>query len=84
MNAGSTAGALPRGPIGGGAADRAGAILARRLAKTVVAVGFAGECIATLAIFPGDLAFCVISLWDRKGAHLEPLARSSKQAARRS
>ncbi len=54
----------PRVPIGGGAlsgkdffkADRAGAILARRLARTVVAAGLAMECIATLAIFPGDLA----------------------------
>ena len=70
----------PRVPIGGGAlsgkdffkADRAGAILARRLARTVVAAGLAGECIATLAIFPGDLAFRIISVRDGKGASLDP------------
>ena len=60
----------PRAPIGGGAlsgkdffkADRAGAILARRLAKAVVTAGLARECLATLAIFPGDTAFRIVSL----------------------
>ena len=70
----------PRVPIGGGAlsgkdffkADRAGAILARRLAKAVVATGAAAECTATLAIFPGDAAFQIVSLRDRAGATLDP------------
>jgi S-adenosylmethionine synthetase len=60
----------PRVPIGGGAlsgkdffkADRAGAILARRLGKAVVMSGAAPECIATLAIAPGDRAFRIVSL----------------------
>jgi S-adenosylmethionine synthetase len=69
----------PRVPIGGGAlsgkdffkADRAGAILARRLAKTVVAAGVAAECFATLIIFPGDPAFRIVSLLDGKGAGID-------------
>lgn len=52
----------PRVPIGGGAlcgkdypkADRALAVLARRVAKLVVMTGVARECTATLAIFPGQ------------------------------
>jgi S-adenosylmethionine synthetase len=60
----------PRVPIGGGAlsgkdfykADRAGAILARRLAKAVVLTGAAAECCVTLTIFPGDRAFRIVSL----------------------
>jgi S-adenosylmethionine synthetase len=60
----------PRVPMGGGAlsgkdffkADRAGAVLARRLAKAVVMSGAAAECIATLAIAPGDRAFRIVSL----------------------
>ena len=60
----------PRVPIGGGAlsgkdffkADRAGAVLARRLAKAVVMSGAATECTATLAIAPGDREFRVVSL----------------------
>ena len=70
----------PRVPIGGGAlsgkdffkADRAGAVLARRLAKAVVATGAAAECTATLAIFPGDAAFQIVSLRDGSGAALDP------------
>jgi len=70
----------PRVPIGGGAlsgkdffkADRAGAILARRLAKAVVATGAAAESTATLAIFPGDAAFQIVSLRDGTGAALDP------------
>ena len=69
----------PRVPIGGGAlsgkdffkADRAGAILARRLAKAVVIAGVAPECIATLAIFPGDPAFRIVSLFDANGAEID-------------
>lgn len=69
----------PRVPIGGGAlsgkdfykADRAGAILARRLARTVVASGIAGECFATLAVFPGEPAFRIVSLRDGAGKVLD-------------
>jgi S-adenosylmethionine synthetase len=60
----------PRVPIGGGAlsgkdffkADRAGAILARRLAKAVVLSGAARECTSVLEIFPGDRDFRIVSL----------------------
>jgi S-adenosylmethionine synthetase len=70
----------PRVPIGGGAlsgkdffkADRAGAVLARRLAKSVAATGAAAECTATLAIFPGDEAFRVVGLRDGNGTALDP------------
>ena len=66
-------------PIGGGAlcgkdffkADRAGALLARRLAKTAVAAGVTKECLATLAIFPGDPAFRMVSMLDGEGAALD-------------
>jgi S-adenosylmethionine synthetase len=69
----------PRVPIGGGAlsgkdffkADRAGAILARRLAKGVVTSGAAPECTAMLAIAPGDCKFRIISLVGA-GAALNP------------
>ena len=69
----------PRAPIGGGAlsgkdffkADRAGALAARRLAKAVVISGAARECIATLAIFPGDRDFRVFSLADESGRQLD-------------
>jgi S-adenosylmethionine synthetase len=60
----------PRVPIGGGALsgkdffkpDRAGALLARRLAKAVVMTGAARACTTKLAIFPGDEAFCIVSM----------------------
>jgi S-adenosylmethionine synthetase len=60
----------PRVPIGGGAlsgkdffkADRAGGILARRLAKAVVLSGAAPECMVTLAIVPGERTFQIISM----------------------
>jgi S-adenosylmethionine synthetase len=69
----------PRVPIGGGAlsgkdffkADRAGAVHARRLAKSVVATGAAAECFATLAIFPGDESFRIVSLRDGNGMGLD-------------
>jgi S-adenosylmethionine synthetase len=69
----------PRVPIGGGAlsgkdffkVDRAGAILARRLAKSVVATGVASECNAILAIFPGDEVFRIVSLRDGNGKVLD-------------
>ena len=69
----------PRVPIGGGAlsgkdffkADRAGAVLARKLAKSVVATGAAAECTPVLAIFPGDEAFRVVSLRDGNGKVLD-------------
>jgi S-adenosylmethionine synthetase len=60
----------PRVPIGGGAlsgkdfykGDRAGALLARRLAKGVVLTGAARECRATLAVFPSHTTLRVIRL----------------------
>ena len=69
----------PRVPIGGGALsgkdffkpDRAGAILARRLAKAVVMSGAAPECTATLAIAPGDRECRIVSLAGA-GAALDP------------
>jgi len=70
----------PRVPIGGGAlsgkdfykADRAGAILARRVAKAVVMAGAARECTATLAIFPGEESFSIVALLDEGRHLLEP------------
>ncbi len=70
----------PRVPIGGGAlsgkdlykADRAGAILARRLAKLVVMTGVAHECTATLALFPGDDTARLVSLRTEDGRELDP------------
>jgi len=69
----------PRVPIGGGAlsgkdlykADRAGAILARRLAKLIVLTGVARECTATLALFPGDAEARIVSLRTGDGRELE-------------
>ena len=69
----------PRVPIGGGAlsgkdfykADRAGALLARRLAKSVVMTGGTSECTATLCIFPGDERFRIVSLAGAKGLAIE-------------
>ena len=69
----------PRVPIGGGAlsgkdfykADRAGGILARRLAKAVVLTGAARECTATLAFLPGAERSHVISLLDEDHHDLE-------------
>jgi S-adenosylmethionine synthetase len=62
----------PRVSIGGGAlsgkdfykADRAGTILARRLAKLIVMTGAAQECHATLTFTPGAAEARVISLTD--------------------
>lgn len=69
----------PRVAIGGGAlsgkdffkADRAGAIIARRLAKAVVLTGAAHECTATLAWFPGDIEARLVSLRDGQGNDLD-------------
>jgi S-adenosylmethionine synthetase len=60
----------PRVPVGGAslsgkdlhAAERAGAIAARRLAKAAVLTGAAHECRATLAFGPGQSAAQIISL----------------------
>jgi S-adenosylmethionine synthetase len=68
----------PRVPIGGGAlsgkdlfkVDRAGVILARRIAKAVVLSGAAKECRTTLAVFPGDTEFRLVGL---KGSKKEQL-----------
>jgi S-adenosylmethionine synthetase len=70
----------PRVPIGGGAlsgkdffkADRAGAIIARRLAKAIVATGAAGACTATLAFVPGTCEARILSLRDESGSALDP------------
>ena len=69
----------PRVPIGGGAlcgkdfykADRAGAIIARRLAKAVVMTGAARECTATVAFLPGAEQACVVSLRNGDGDELD-------------
>jgi S-adenosylmethionine synthetase len=69
----------PRVPIGGGAlsgkdffkADRAGAILARRLAKLVVQTGAMRECKATLAFLPGAEQATIVSLRSSSGRDLE-------------
>ena len=60
----------PRVPIGGSAlsgkdlftADRADALLARQIAKTVVLTGVAREARATLAWAPGDAELQLITL----------------------
>jgi S-adenosylmethionine synthetase len=70
----------PRAPIGGGAisgkdfykVDRAGALLARRLAKAVVLTGAARECRSTLAVFPGDTALRIVRLEAEDGRTINP------------
>jgi S-adenosylmethionine synthetase len=67
-------------PIGGGAlsgkdlykADRAGAVIARRLAKGVVMTGAARECTVTVAFFPGEREASLVSLANEHGARLNP------------
>jgi len=69
----------PRVPIGGGAlsgkdfykADRAGGILARRLAKAVALTAAARECTATLAFLPGAERGRVISLLDEDHQNMQ-------------
>ncbi len=69
----------PRVAIGGGAlsgkdffkADRAGAVLARRLAKAAVMTGAARECRVTLAFLPGTAAAKIISLTNEHGKELD-------------
>jgi S-adenosylmethionine synthetase len=69
----------PRVPIGGGAlsgkdfykVDRAGALVARRLAKAVVLTGAARECLATLTVFPGDTLLRVLRLEAEDGRALD-------------
>lgn len=69
----------PRVPIGGGAlsgkdffkADRAGAILARRLAKQAVLTDGLRECTATLAFLPGARQARLLSLRNESGEHLD-------------
>jgi S-adenosylmethionine synthetase len=70
----------PRIPIGGGAlsgkdfykADRAGAVIARRLAKAVVLTGAARACTATLACVPGAVEARIVSVRREDGAELDP------------
>jgi S-adenosylmethionine synthetase len=69
----------PRVPIGGGAlsgkdfykADRAGAILARRLAKLAVLTGATRECTATVAFLPGARQAHLVSMSNDAGEHLD-------------
>ena len=69
----------PRVPIGGGAwsgkdfskADRAGAVIARRIARAVVLSGTAAEGVVTLAFFPGDVRARVLSIVDQDGWQLD-------------
>jgi S-adenosylmethionine synthetase len=69
----------PRVVIGGGAlsgkdffkADRAGALIARRLAKAVVQTGAARSCTSTLLFLPGQEAARVLSLRDETGLSLD-------------
>ena len=69
----------PRVAIGGGAlsgkdffkADRAGTIIARRLAKAVVLTGAARECLATLAFLPGASEAKIVSLCGDDGQQLD-------------
>ncbi len=69
----------PRVPIGGGAlsgkdfykADRAGAILARRLAKLVVMTGAMRECTATMALLPGARQARLVSLRNDLSEYLD-------------
>lgn len=71
----------PRVPIGGGAlsgkdffkADRAGAIIARRLAKLVVMTGAASESTAKLVILPGAEQAEIVSLRDQSNNDLDPV-----------
>jgi len=68
----------PRVPIGGGAlsgkdfykVDRAGAILARRLAKAVVLTGSAREATVHLSFFPGDTRARILSMRNEDGTYL--------------
>src|SRR5207249_5739570 len=75
----------PRVPLGGGAlsgkdfykADRAGAIIARRLAKAVVLTGVAPECTATVAFVPGAREGRILSLLGPDGRDILPARWSS-------
>jgi S-adenosylmethionine synthetase len=71
----------PRVPIGGGAlsgkdlykADRAGALIARRLARAVVLTGAARECLTTLAFVPGGREARIVGLRGKgDGQRLDP------------
>jgi S-adenosylmethionine synthetase len=70
----------PRVPIGGGAlsgkdlfkADRAGALLARRVARAVVATGVAGACTSVRGFHPGAEVARILSLRDERGEALDP------------
>jgi len=70
----------PRAPIGGGAlsgkdfykADRAGALLARRLARAIVQTGAASACSATLIFTPGADRARILSLETSENRNLAP------------
>ncbi len=69
----------PRVPIGGGAlsgkdfykVDRAGALIARRIAKVAVQTGAVRVCTVTLSVFPGDEKFSIVSMVDGEGKFME-------------
>jgi S-adenosylmethionine synthetase len=69
----------PRVPLGGGVLsgrdfyqpERAAALLARRLARAVVATGAARSCTTLLAFFPGSERAHVLGIRDEAGRSLE-------------
>jgi S-adenosylmethionine synthetase len=73
-------------PIGGGAwsgkdffkADRAGGLLARRLAKVIVHLGLAAEATVTLGWFPGDRTARVLRVDVPPGRALSSCARGGR------
>lgn len=70
----------PRVPIGGGAlsgkdlfkADRAGALIARRIAKCVVTTGRTKECRVHVLLHPGDERARIVSILDEKDVLIDP------------
>jgi S-adenosylmethionine synthetase len=52
--------------------DRAGALIARRVAKAVVQTGAAKECTEKLVVFPRGEAFSIVSLTDGAGRSIDP------------
>ncbi len=52
-------------------ADRAGAVIARRLARAVVQAGAARACTASLVFFPGQESARLLSLRDEQGRALD-------------
>jgi S-adenosylmethionine synthetase len=69
----------PRVPIGGGAlsgkdffkVDRAGALHARRIAKTIVTTGAADEALVRVGWFPGDASARLVSIQAEEGRSID-------------